>query len=125
MPAMAQSAARAIADAPDPHRTAGSARVPDGPAAWPEPPDQGSALTEPPPRPQGNGSRPAANGPAPARSLPPRGRPPGQVVPLRPPATTRLKAGGELLVLVTVLGVIASCVLVAVAVVANEALSNL
>jgi hypothetical protein len=46
-------------------------------------------------------------------------------VPLRPPATTRLKAGGELLVLVTVLGVIASCVLVAVAVVANEALSNL
>jgi hypothetical protein len=132
MPTMARSAARAIADAPDPTpgRGPGSARVPDGPAAWPqphrpEPPDQGSALTEPPPRPQGNGSRPAANGPAPARSLPPRGRPPGQVVPLRPPATTRLKAGGELLVLVTVLGVIASCVLVAVAVVANEALSNL
>ena len=132
MPTMARSAARAIADAPDPTpgRGPGSARVPDGPAAWPqphrpEPPDQGSAPTEPPPRPQGNGSRPAANGPAPARSLPPRGRPPGQVVPLRPPATTRLKAGGELLVLVTVLGVIASCVLVAVAVVANEALSNL
>src|ERR687897_903952 len=132
MPTMARSAARAIADAPDPTpgRGPGSARVPDGPAAWPqphrpEPPDPGSALTEPPPRPQGNGSRPAANGSAPARSLPPRGRPPGQVVPLRPPATTRLKAGGELLVLVTVLGVIASCVLVAVAVVANEALSNL
>ena len=132
MPTMARSAARAIADAPDPTpgRGPGSARVPDGPAAWPqphrpEPPDPGSALTGPPPRPQGNGSRPAANGSAPARSLPPRGRPPGQVVPLRPPATTRLKAGGELLVLVTVLGVIASCVLVAVAVVANEALSNL
>lgn len=134
MPAMAQSAAGAIADAPDPtpHRTAGSARVPDGPAAspeprWPEPPDQGNAPTEPPPRPQGNGngSRPAAADPAPARSLAPRGRLPGQVVPLRPPATTRLKAGGELLVLVTVLGVITSCILVALAVVANQVLSNL
>jgi hypothetical protein len=46
-------------------------------------------------------------------------------VPLRPPATTRLKAGGELLVLVTVLGVITSCILVALAVVANQVLSNL
>jgi hypothetical protein len=46
-------------------------------------------------------------------------------VPLRPPATTRLKASGELLVLVTVLGVITSCIIVALAVVANQALSNL
>jgi hypothetical protein len=134
MPALAQSAARPIADAPDPTPGLGpgSPRVPNRPAAWPrprgpEPPHQGSAPTEPPPGPQvdGNGSRPAANGPAPAQSLPLRGRPPGEVVPLRPPATTRLKAGSELLVLVTVLGVITSCILVALAVVANEALSSL
>ncbi len=46
-------------------------------------------------------------------------------MPLRPPATTRLKAGGELLVLVTVLGVTASCIIVAIAVAANQALSSL
>jgi hypothetical protein len=134
MPALAQSATRAIADVPDatPGLGPSSPLVPDRPAAWPqprgpEPPDQGNAPTEPPPGPQGdgNGSRPAAADPAPAQSLPLRGRPPGQVVPLRPPATTRLKAGGELLVLVTVLGVITSCILVALAVVANEALSSL
>jgi hypothetical protein len=46
-------------------------------------------------------------------------------VPLRPPTTTRLKAGGELIVLITVLAVITCGIIVAVAAVANEALANL
>lgn len=49
----------------------------------------------------------------------------GQVVPLRPRATTRLKATGELLVLVAVLGLVVSSVIVALAVAANYALSGL
>jgi hypothetical protein len=49
----------------------------------------------------------------------------GQVVPLRPRATTRLKATGELLVLVTFLGLVASSIIVALAVAANQALSGL
>jgi hypothetical protein len=49
----------------------------------------------------------------------------GQVVPLRPRATTRLKATGELLVLVAVLGLVVSSVIVALAVAANHALSGL
>jgi hypothetical protein len=49
----------------------------------------------------------------------------GQVVPLRPRATTRLKATGELLVLVAVLGLVVSSIIVALAVAANQALNGL
>jgi hypothetical protein len=57
---------------------------------------------------------------------PPRLRPEhGQVVPLRPRATTRLKATGELLVLVAILGLVVSSIIVALAVAANQALNGL
>ena len=60
------------------------------------------------------------------RRPPPRRRPEhGQVVPLRPRATTRLKATGELLVLVAVLGLVVSSIIVAVAVAGNQVLSGL
>jgi hypothetical protein len=49
----------------------------------------------------------------------------GQVVPLRPRITTRLKATGELVVLVTFLGLVASSIIVALAVAANQALEGL
>jgi hypothetical protein len=49
----------------------------------------------------------------------------GQVVPLRPRATTRLKATGELLVLVAVLGLVVSSIIVALAVAGNQVLSGL
>ena len=63
----------------------------------------------------GDGRRP------PPRRLPQQ----GQVVPLRPRATARLKASGELLVLVAVLGLVVSGIIVAVAVVGNQVLSGL
>jgi hypothetical protein len=58
---------------------------------------------------------------------PPPTRPPrqGQVVPLRPRATTRLKATGELLVLVAFLGIAVSSISVAIVVAANQVLSGL
>lgn len=49
----------------------------------------------------------------------------GQVVPLRPRITTRLKATGELVVLVMFLGLVASSIIVALAVAANQALEGL
>jgi hypothetical protein len=49
----------------------------------------------------------------------------GLVVPLRPRATTRLKATGELLVLVALLGLIVSSIIVALAVAGNQVLSGL
>jgi hypothetical protein len=49
----------------------------------------------------------------------------GQVVPLRPRATTRLKATGELLVLVAFLGLVVSGIIVALAVAGNQVLSGL
>jgi hypothetical protein len=56
---------------------------------------------------------------------PPQRREQGQVVPLRPRATTRLKATGELLVLVAVLGLVVSSIIVALAVAGNQVLSGL
>jgi hypothetical protein len=56
---------------------------------------------------------------------PPQRREQGQVVPLRPRATTRLKATGELLVLVVVLGLVVSSIIVALAVAGNQVLSGL
>jgi hypothetical protein len=56
---------------------------------------------------------------------PPRHREHGQVVPLRPRATTRLKATGELLVLLAVLGLVVSSIIVALAVAGNQVLSGL
>jgi hypothetical protein len=50
---------------------------------------------------------------------------PGQVVPLRPRATTRLKATGELLLLVALLGLVVSSIIVALAVAGNHVLSGL
>jgi hypothetical protein len=56
----------------------------------------------------------------------PRRRPQeGQVVPLRPRATTRLKATGELLLLVALLGLVVSSIIVAVAVAGSRVLSGL
>jgi hypothetical protein len=49
----------------------------------------------------------------------------GQVVPLQPRATTRLKATGELLVLVAFLGIAVSSIIVAIVVAANQVLSGL
>ena len=60
-----------------------------------------------------------------------RGPPPqrrleqGQVVPLRPRATTRLRATGELLVLVAFIGLVVSGIIVALAVAGNQVLSGL
>jgi hypothetical protein len=60
-----------------------------------------------------------------------RGPPPqrrleqGQVVPLRPRATTRLRATGELLVLVAFLGLVVSGIIVALAVAGNQVLNGL
>jgi hypothetical protein len=57
---------------------------------------------------------------------PPQRRPEqGKVVPLRPRVTTRLKATGELLVLVAVLGLVVTSVIVALAVAGNQVLSGL
>lgn len=49
----------------------------------------------------------------------------GQVVPLRPRITTRLKATGELVVLVMFLGLVTSGIIVALAVAANQVLEGL
>jgi hypothetical protein len=49
----------------------------------------------------------------------------GQVVPLRPRATTRLRATGELLALVAFLGLVVSGIIVALAVAGNQVLSGL
>jgi hypothetical protein len=49
----------------------------------------------------------------------------GQVVPLRPRAMTRLKATGELLVLVAFLGLVVTSIIVALAVAGNQVLSGL
>jgi hypothetical protein len=49
----------------------------------------------------------------------------GQVVPLRPRMMTRLKATGELLVLVAFLGLVVTSIVVALAVAGNQVLSGL
>jgi hypothetical protein len=81
-----------------------------------------SAATAAAPASSATGIVPAGDG----RRPPPRRWPEqGQVVPLRPRATTRLKATGELLVLVAFLGLVVSSVIVALAVAGNQVLSGL
>jgi hypothetical protein len=71
-------------------------------------------------RPAPAGGRPGGGPPGPLRR--PRE---GHVVPLRPRITTRLKATAELLVLVMFLGLVASSIIVALAVGINQVLSRL
>jgi hypothetical protein len=72
------------------------------------------------------GSASGVVSPGDGRRPPPRRWPEqGQVVPLRPRVTTRLKATGELLVLVAFLGLVVSGIIVALAVAGNQVLSGL
>jgi len=104
---------------PEPVRVSESAREPEPVGAAPDR-TAAALVAVPPARPTEVGAPDDARRPAPRR------RPQqGQVVPLRPRATTRLKATGELLILVALLGVVVSSLIVAAAVAGNHVLSGL